>query len=63
MIHVTQRGETAEYMRPASSYQEARRVLFEAVESLRLQGVRVWGSMKSGYSTVIDGELIQLVIE
>lgn len=63
MIHVTQKGENSEIMRPVSSYREARRVLFEAVETLRLQGIRVWGSLRTGYSTVIDGELIQLVIE
>jgi len=66
MIFVTQ---TAAYescpqlKRQASSYHEARRILAEIVGSLKLQGIRVWGSMREGYQTVIEGELITFAIE
>jgi hypothetical protein len=66
MIFVTQTAAMSEgpqLKRQASSYREARRILLDAVESLRMQGIRVWGSLRSGYETVVDGELIRFAIE
>jgi hypothetical protein len=66
MIFVTQTSlmsESPQLKRQASSMNEARRILSEVVGSLKMNGIRVWGSLRSGYETVVDGELIRFAIE
>jgi biotin operon repressor len=65
MIFVTQTSVYSgqQLTRQASSRREAVRVLFDVIDSLKAQGIRVWGSLRSGYQTVVDGELIEIAIQ